>query len=120
MEYQACLDIIKENLALGVNVVAPGPWTKEIKNNSLFSIKDLGLPEDTKLSHVFIDKNPKKVRNIIEKRARPEDKWKIENWESFEKTLIIPENIMKQQVHIFKDESDAVEQVNFLLNEMRL
>ena len=39
LEYLTCLNVAKEQLKLGINVVLPGPWTKELISGDIFSAK---------------------------------------------------------------------------------
>lgn len=90
-EYEACLHIAQEQLALGINVVLPGPWTKELQEGALQSNDVLGFPADTRLVHVWLDVGPDVIRARIEKRADPRDAWKLSNWDEFSPRLACPE-----------------------------
>lgn len=98
LEYRACLDTALTNLKLGINVICPGPWTKELNNEDLFSTEKLGLPEDTQINHVFLETPVEKLKERIFTRNTVRDNWKKSNWETFEKTLIIPKKIEEKNI----------------------
>ncbi len=98
LEYQTCLDIAQEQLRLGINVVLPAPWTKELTEGRLFDIKSLGFPEETKLMHVYLDANEEQVKERIVKRKKSRDQWKLDHWEEFAKTLVCPPSVQEHQV----------------------
>lgn len=91
LEYATALAIAKEQLKLDINVVLPGPWTKELKE---------GFPKDTVLKFIYIDVSIDKIKDRIVKRNKPRDQWKLDNWESFSKTLIKPEIIVEKNIPI--------------------
>jgi hypothetical protein len=98
LEYQACLDVAADQLKLGVSVVLPGPWNKEIVNGKVFDARKLGFPEDTVLRHVYLDATIERMRDRILERENPRDVWKLENWSIFEKTLKVPSAIKERAV----------------------
>lgn len=102
LEYMACINVAKEQLKLGINVAFPGPWTKELRNGTLFSPYDLGLPEDTKIVACYLDIPEKVLFSRIESRKNPRDKWKLENWEEFAKTLSRPDILSERAILTFE------------------
>lgn len=83
LDYGAALVVAGEQLDLGLNVVLPGPWTRELYSGALFSPADLGLPLHTRIAVVQLTLSAKERRRIIETRAHPADAWKLENWEAY-------------------------------------
>lgn len=63
LEYQACLQVIKEQLEHNINVVIPG------NNESIFCNKRLGFPETTQLKHIYLDYKAEYMRQRIIKRG---------------------------------------------------
>lgn len=98
LEYQACLDVAADQLKLGVSVVLPGPWNKEIVNGKVFDVRKLGFPEETMLKHVYLDATIERMKDRILERENPRDVWKLENWSIFEKTLKVPLPIKERAV----------------------
>ena len=82
-EYQGLIDIAKENLLLGVNVILVGPFSKEIQSGKMFNAKDLGIPPETSIQIAWIDLEESEARKRMEKRADPRDEWKLAHWEQY-------------------------------------
>lgn len=54
-EYNGLIDIARENLLLGVNVILVGPFSKEIQSGRMFDQAALGIPPQTSISIAWID-----------------------------------------------------------------
>lgn len=119
LEYLACINVAKEQLKLGVNVVFPGPWTKELKNETLFNPYDLGLPENTKIAAVYLDIPENILKERIEFRKNPRDKWKLNNWEEFALTLKRPNIVDKRNMLTFKTNYFNGERELLIENEIK-
>ena len=89
-EYQGLIDIARENLLLGVNVILVGPFSKEIQSGRMFNPEALGIPAQTKIAIAWIelDENEAKVR--MQKRNDPRDEWKLNHWNEYVKRRIEP------------------------------
>lgn len=86
IEYTAVLDIARENLNLGIHVVCPAPWSKEIKEKSIFSKEALGLdnlkyPLELKFIHISLSEE--ETLTNIKRRKSERDIWKLDNWEEY-------------------------------------
>lgn len=82
-EYGGLLDITRENLALGLQVMLVGPFTREILAGRFFSPASLGLPPETVCRIAWIDLSAEEARRRIEHRADPRDAWKLAHWDSY-------------------------------------
>lgn len=100
LEYKACLVIAREQLKLGINVVLPGPWTKELQNGDLFDPYKLGLPLETKIKVVYLESSLELRKQRIIERANPRDAWKIENWDTYSSGLNTPEAVSFQNIPV--------------------
>lgn len=90
LQYKSTLLIGQEQLQLGLNVVFPGPWSRELASGALFSANTLGLPENTRLCHVWLDlPHPVRKARIIH-RGDPRDQWKLEHWDDYIDSLKKP------------------------------
>ena len=49
-EYHGLIDIARENLLLGVNVILVGPFSKEIQSGRMMNAEALGIPPQTSIS----------------------------------------------------------------------
>lgn len=83
LDYGAALVVAGEQLDLGLNVMLPGPWTRELYSGALFTPGALGLPEETRVAVVQLTLSAKERRRVIETRAHPADAWKLENWDAY-------------------------------------
>lgn len=100
LEYEACLVLAAEQLKLGINVVLPGPWNRELTSGKLFDAAALGFPEGTQLGHAYLDVSIEAMKRRIEERADPRDAWKIQHWDQYAERLIRPSGLKKRGVVI--------------------
>jgi len=89
-EYKGLLDIARENLALGVNVILVGPFSKEIMNQDMFDPLKLELPPQTCIRVAWIDLSDSEAKSRIMYRADPRDDWKLAHWEDYLKRRVNP------------------------------
>ncbi len=89
-EYAGLLDITRENLALGLQVMLVGPFTREIMAGKFFRPQELGLPANTICRIAWIDLPSDEARRRIERRADPRDAWKLAHWDSYLQRRIEP------------------------------
>ena len=89
-EYSGLIDIVRENLLIGVNVILVGPFSKEIQSGKMFSPVALGIPSETIIRLAWIDLEESEAKNRMEKRADPRDDWKLANWNQYTKRRIQP------------------------------
>jgi len=89
-EYQGLLDIAKENLALGVNVILVGPFSKEIQSGRMMNAQALGIPPQTSISIAWIDLAEHEAKARMQKRGDPRDDWKLAHWDQYAKRRISP------------------------------
>ena len=89
-EYAGLLDITRENLALGLQVMLVGPFTREIMAGKFFRPQELGLPADTICRIAWIDLPSDEARRRIERRADPRDTWKLAHWDSYLQRRVEP------------------------------
>ena len=82
-EYRGLIDIARENLLLGVNVILVGPFSKEIQSGRMFNPEALGVPPLTSIKIAWIDLEEGEARSRMQKRADPRDEWKLSNWDQY-------------------------------------
>lgn len=129
LEYKSCLEAANANLKLGVNVICPGPWTKELNNEDLFSANKLGLPENTEIYHIYMNSKIEDLKKRIFQRNSPRDKWKKENWIEFEKTIIKPKKIEEKNIleftsidnfdEVYKEITELINKTNNKKNKIK-
>jgi predicted kinase len=91
-EYQGLIDIARENLLLGVNVILVGPFSKEIQSGRMFNANELGIPPQTSIQIAWIDLEEMEAKKRMEKRADPRDEWKLTHWDQYAKRRTEPPN----------------------------
>jgi len=89
-EYQGLIEIARENLLLGVNVILIGPFSKEIQSGRMFNPQALGIPPQTRISIAWIDLDENEARTRMQKRGDPRDEWKLTHWDQYAKRRIEP------------------------------
>ena len=89
-EYSGLIDIVRENLLLGVNVILVGPFSREIQSGKMFSPTALGIPPETSIRLAWIDLEKSEAKLRMEKRGDPRDDWKLANWNQYAKRRIEP------------------------------
>lgn len=89
-EYAGLLDITRENLALGLQVMLVGPFTREIMAGKFFRPQELGLPANTICRIAWIELSSEEARRRIERRADPRDAWKLAHWDSYLQRRVEP------------------------------
>ncbi|NYT62968.1 AAA family ATPase [Alcaligenaceae bacterium] len=114
LEYASTLRIGKDQLELGLNVVFPGPWSRELASSALFSTQALGLPGTTRLRHVWLEL-PIAVRKArILLRADPRDQWKLDFWEHYAGALKRPTAVEDGRVPVLDASLPLAEQLEIV------
>ena len=115
-EYRGLIDIARENLLLGVNVILVGPFSREIQSGNMFNPEALGVPAQTKISIAWIDLQEQEAKTRMEKRNDPRDEWKLAHWDEYVKRRIEP----PQHASIQRFDNLNFDQENFekLLNDL--
>ena len=89
-EYRGLIDIARENLLLGVNVILVGPFSKEIQSGRMMNPEALGIPSQTSISIAWIDLDAQEAKLRMEKRGDPRDRWKLMHWDQYATRRINP------------------------------
>ena len=90
-EYSGLLDIAAENLALGVNVVLVGPFSREVKSRRVFDPVALGAPADTRVSVVWVALDEATAKARIVARGDARDRYKLQHWDEYRKRRFDPD-----------------------------
>ena len=90
-EYDGLLDIASENLALGVNVLLVGPFSREVRSKRVFDATALGVPADTRISVVWVALAEATAKARIVARGDPRDRYKLEHWDEYRKRRFDPD-----------------------------
>ena len=89
-EYAGLIDIVRENLELGVSVILVGPFTREIMSGKFFQPELLGLPATTACRIAWIDLASEEAKRRIMHRADPRDAWKLAHWDTYLQRRVEP------------------------------
>lgn len=118
-EYSGLLDIARENLELGQNVLLVGPFTREILAGKFFRPAELGLPANTVCRIAWIDLPSDEARRRIEARNDPRDRWKLAHWDTYLKRRVEPpvHPALMRMENIGMDERQLRELVEHVLGE---
>lgn len=89
-EYRGLLEIATENLALGVNVLLVGPFSREVKSKRVFDANALGVPVDTRISVIWVALDEATAKARIVARGDARDRYKLEHWDDYRKRRFAP------------------------------
>ena len=89
-EYSGLLDIARENLELGVNVVLVGPFSREVKSRRMFDAAALGMPAGTPIRVVWVALDEAEAKRRIVARGDHRDRYKLEHWDEYRKRRFDP------------------------------
>jgi predicted kinase len=100
-EYDGLLDIARENLSLGVNVVICAPFSQEVKSKKIFDVQALGLPANTRIHVAWITIDEDLARQRIVSRGDKRDRYKLAHWDSYRKRRFEPDAKAYPELSIF-------------------
>ena len=89
-EYAGLLDITRENLELGSQVLLVGPFTRELMAGKFFDPVQLRMPAGTECRIAWIDLSTEEAKRRIEKRNDARDAWKLAHWDEYLKRRVEP------------------------------
>jgi len=90
-EYAGLVDVASENLALDVNVLVVGPFSREVRAHTLHSGHAYPVPAGTRTRVVWVDLDEDVARQRIIARADRRDDWKLAHWEAYRSRRFVPE-----------------------------
>ncbi len=114
LEYLSALRIAKDQLELGLNVIFPGPWSRELASSALFSTQALELPDETCLRHVWLELPLAVRKERILNRADPRDQWKLDNWDAYTNALKRPIPVQDGRVPVLDASLPVAQQIAVL------
>lgn len=114
LEYLSTLRIARDQLALGLDVVFPGPWSRELASLALFSTQELGFPAQTRLRHVWLELSLTVRKERLIARADPRDQWKLDHWEAYVDALKRPAAVQNGSIPIIDANLPLAEQIGIL------
>ncbi len=86
LEYETLMDIAWLNLKNNQNVVCDAPFIKEFRDqNWLDKLKTKCAKEDVILKLLWVQSTPEIMRERLIARSAGRDKWKIDNWQTYQR-----------------------------------
>jgi predicted kinase len=82
-EYRGLLDTARDNLTLGVSVLAVAPLSREVRERRLFDRAWLGIADDVVVRVVWVTTAEDTAHARIAARGDPADAYKLAHWESY-------------------------------------
>ena len=95
------MDIARENLSIGTNVVLVAPSSRELKSKALFDHRQLKLPSDTAIQVVWVTLSEASAKERIKIRGNALDDYKLANWDEYAKRRFEPSSQDYPQLKIF-------------------
>jgi predicted kinase len=102
-EYDGLLDIARDNLAIGVNVVICAPFSQEVKSRKLFDVQALGLPANTRIHVAWITIDEELARQRIISRGDMRDRYKLAHWDEYRTRRFEPKDGEYSDMSIFNN-----------------
>lgn len=100
-EYTGMLDIARENLEIGVNVVLCAPFSREVKSRRVFDAAALGMAAGTRVSVIWMTVPESIARERIEKRGERRDRYKLDHWDEYRTRRFEPAAVEYPDLLIF-------------------
>nr|WP_274389325.1 ATP-binding protein [Paraburkholderia tagetis] len=117
-EYQGMLDTARENLALGVSVIAVGPLSGEVRERRLLDRAWLGVAADVGLAAVWVRTDEETARQRIVARAHPDDAYKLAHWKTYRKRRFEPAGAQLDDLIVFDTTAPAPADYDALLQRI--
>ena len=117
-EYNGLMDIARENLSIGTNVVLVAPSSRELKSGALFDHRQLKLPSDTAIQVVWVTISETAARERIKIRANSLDDYKLANWDEYAKRRFEPSQQTYPQLNVFDNSQFDAPSFEALLNRL--
>ncbi|WP_118178838.1 AAA family ATPase [Paraburkholderia phosphatilytica] len=89
-EYRALIDTARDNLALGINVIAVAPLSREIRERRLVDRAWLDVGDDVAIHVVWVEADDHTVRERIAARGDPADAYKLAHWDAYLQRRFVP------------------------------
>jgi predicted kinase len=82
-EYRGLIDTARDNLALGVSVLAVAPLSREVRERRLFDHAWLGVENDVRIRVVWVAASDDVARDRIAARGETADAYKLAHWQQY-------------------------------------
>lgn len=82
-EYLGLVDTARDNLELGISVLAVAPLSREVRDRRLFDRGWLGIAKDVELRIVWVSTSEATAHQRIAARGDPADAYKLAHWDAY-------------------------------------
>lgn len=117
-EYAGLVAVATENLALGVNVLVVGPFSREVREHRLHDGGRYPVPAGTAIRVVWVDLDESVARARIERRADPRDAWKLAHWDDYRRRRFVPAPAEYPELLRFDNSDPREEDLDRLVGEL--
>ncbi len=117
-EYQGLIDVARENLAMGTNVILVGPFSRELKSGLIFDHRRLKLPSDAAVQVVWVSLSEAAARERILHRGNVLDAYKLAHWEDYRKRRFDPDPATYPSLRFIDNTSFDPQRFETLLGEL--
>ncbi|MDR0273928.1 MAG: ATP-binding protein [Burkholderiaceae bacterium] len=117
-EYRGLLATARENLALGVGVVAVGPLSREVRARRLLDRRWLGVGPDVTVRIVWVHLAEQEARRRIAARGNPNDAWKLAHWDDYRTRLFEPQAADYPELLLFDNTASSAQDEQRLLDAL--
>ena len=90
-EYRGLIDTARDNLELGIGVIAIGPLSREVRDGQLFDRAWLGVADDVEIHVVWVSTTEDVARERIVARGNPADAYKLAHWDDYRQRRFVPD-----------------------------
>jgi predicted kinase len=117
-EYQGLLDTARENLELGISVIAVGPLSREVRDRRLLDRAWLGIGPDVRLTIVWVHTSEDEAHRRIVARGNPNDAHKLAHWDEYRQRRFVPTGAECDGLTIFDCSAPTDADVDALLHRI--
>lgn len=117
-EYLGLVDTARENLELGVSVLAVAPLSREIRERRLFDRAWLGIGPDVALTVVWVQTGEETAQCRIVARAHPGDAYKLAHWDDYRQRRFVPSAAQLEGVAVFDNTAPTEADFDALLQRI--
>jgi predicted kinase len=117
-EYDGLLDIARDNLAIGVNVVICAPFSQEVKTRKLFDVQALGMPANTRIHVAWITIDEALAKQRIISRGDMRDRYKLAHWDEYRTRRFEPKEGEYSEMSIFNNTQFDADQFAMLVKKL--
>ena len=117
-EYRSLFDTCAENLELGISAIAVAPLSREVRERKLFDHAWLGVPQDTKISVVWVTTEEETARARILTRGDPNDAYKLAHWDEYRQRRFTLTDDQRAGVFLFDTTAPTATDYDALLEQI--